>query len=186
MKPIFFHAAGAVALTFAIAACVPAPDSTPAPVQAPVVVAPAPTPTPTPVAVVPTFENWIDAPQTPGDWSYVSDNASSRSVFADANLRTIFSLTCIRGDRTFRLERAHHEPKNQTLRILTETADRSISAQPLVGARESVIYAQVDSRDPLLDAIALTRGRFAVEAPGTQTLFLPAWGEVTRVIEDCR
>ncbi|MGE5953581.1 MAG: hypothetical protein ACM308_08200 [Qipengyuania vulgaris] len=41
-------------------------------------------------------------------------------------------------------------------------------------------------KSPLLDAMALTKGRFAVETPGLPTLYLPAWAEVTRVIEDCR
>ena len=40
--------------------------------------------------------------------------------------------------------------------------------------------------DPLLDAMAITKGRFAVAAPGEPTLYLPAWAEVSRVIEDCR
>ncbi len=44
----------------------------------------------------------------------------------------------------------------------------------------------IPARDPILDAMALTKGRFAIEAQGTQTLYIPAWAEVTRVIEDCR
>ena len=39
---------------------------------------------------------------------------------------------------------------------------------------------------PLLDAMAITRGRFAVEVEGEPGLYVPAWAEVTRVIEDCR
>ncbi len=44
----------------------------------------------------------------------------------------------------------------------------------------------LNPRDPLLDAMAITRGRFAVEVEGETPLYLPAWAEVTRVIEDCR
>jgi hypothetical protein len=40
--------------------------------------------------------------------------------------------------------------------------------------------------DGALDQIAFSRGRFAVEAPGLASLIVPAWPEVTRVIEDCR
>ena len=40
--------------------------------------------------------------------------------------------------------------------------------------------------DTVLDQIAYSRGRFAVEAQGLDTLILPAWAEVGRVIEDCR
>jgi len=38
----------------------------------------------------------------------------------------------------------------------------------------------------LLDAMALSKGRFAVELEGEAALYLPAWAEVSRVIEDCR
>jgi hypothetical protein len=37
-----------------------------------------------------------------------------------------------------------------------------------------------------LDQIAYSRGRFAVEVQGSETLIVPAWAEVARVIEDCR
>ena len=68
MKPIYLHLGGALALTFTIAACIPAPDSTPAP--EPVQTRPTPTPAPPPVTVQPTYENWMDAPRTPGNWHY--------------------------------------------------------------------------------------------------------------------
>jgi hypothetical protein len=40
--------------------------------------------------------------------------------------------------------------------------------------------------DAALDQIAYSRGRFAVEVRGLETLIMPAWAEVGRVIEDCR
>ncbi len=40
--------------------------------------------------------------------------------------------------------------------------------------------------DGVLDQIAYSRGHFAVEVAGLETLILPAWAEVARVIEDCR
>ena len=39
-------------------------------------------------------------------------------------------------------------------------------------------------RDPLLDAIAFSRGRFVLEMGGAQTLVLPAWSELGRLIQD--
>ena len=38
----------------------------------------------------------------------------------------------------------------------------------------------------LLDAMAFSSGRFAVDLPGRSVLYLPSWPEVSRVIEDCR
>ena len=48
------------------------------------------------------------------------------------------------------------------------------------------IGAVLAANDPLLDAIAFSRGRFVIEQPGRAPLVLPAWAEIERVIEDCR
>ncbi len=48
------------------------------------------------------------------------------------------------------------------------------------------IAARVAANDPLLDAMAFSKGRFAVEVAGLPTLYVPSYPEVTRVIEDCR
>jgi len=40
--------------------------------------------------------------------------------------------------------------------------------------------------DPLLDAIAFSRGRIAVGLPGTPAIVLPGWAKPARVAEDCR
>jgi hypothetical protein len=42
------------------------------------------------------------------------------------------------------------------------------------------------ANDAVLDQIAYSRGRFAVEVQGLAPLIVPAWGEVGRVVEDCR
>jgi hypothetical protein len=39
--------------------------------------------------------------------------------------------------------------------------------------------------DQILDAMAYSRGRIAVEA-GAQKVAIPSWAEITRVVEDCR
>ncbi|WP_324743459.1 hypothetical protein U8326_08035 [Tsuneonella sp. CC-YZS046] len=71
------------------------------------------------------------------------------------------------------------------MRIMTETATRLLDARP-TGAQSADLATNLSARDSLLDAIALSRGRFAVEAAGLPTLYLPSWAEVSRVIEDCR
>ena len=67
----------------------------------------------------------------------------------------------------------------------TETTDRTLAATPAARELQS-LTATLAANDPLLDAMAVTRGRFAVETPGLSTLYLPPWAEVSRVIEDCR
>ncbi|HCY02645.1 MAG TPA: hypothetical protein DHU71_07085, partial [Erythrobacter sp.] len=62
---------------------------------------------------------------------------------------------------------------------------RTLAATPAARELQS-LTATLAANDPLLDAMAVTRGRFAVETPGLSTLYLPPWAEVSRVIEDCR
>jgi hypothetical protein len=58
----------------------------------------------------------------------------------------------------------------------------------LTGSSDGAGGTQVSlaPNDALLDAIAFSRGRFMLEMPGAPTLYLPAWPELSRVIEDCR
>ena len=76
-------------------------------------------------------------------------------------------------------------PYNRTMTIRTETTTRSLQA-PVDPEGQNMFAAVIPGRDPLLDAMALTKGRFALELADAPTLYLPAWAEVTRVIEDCR
>jgi hypothetical protein len=69
--------------------------------------------------------------------------------------------------------------------IRTETVTRTLDSAPTV-ARNTLLTASVAPADPLLDAMALSKGRFAVEVEGLPPLILPSWAEVSRVIEDCR
>lgn len=48
------------------------------------------------------------------------------------------------------------------------------------------IVATIPVRDRKLDAMAHSRGRFAVEVAGLTPSYLPSWPEVSRVVEDCR
>jgi hypothetical protein len=57
-----------------------------------------------------------------------------------------------------------------------------LEAQPAAGG----VRAELAASDPLLDAMAFTKGRFAVETAGQETLYVPAYPEISRVIEDCR
>jgi len=169
---------GAALSCLALTACVPAPQPTPAPVPAPT---PAPAP-PTPVAApapAPTFENWMDAPATPGDWSYQSGLAR----FGDGP--SVLALRCDRAGGYVEIIRAGPVAGQTQMIVRTEVMDRSLAAAP-ASSNPTSLAAQVPVHDPLLDAIAFSKGRFSVEASGLPTLYPPAYPEITRVIEDCR
>ena len=69
--------------------------------------------------------------------------------------------------------------------VRTETQERRLTASP-VHSGAPLIVAELAASDPLLDAIAFSRGRFAVDVPGTAPVYVPAYPEITRVVEDCR
>jgi hypothetical protein len=71
------------------------------------------------------------------------------------------------------------------MQVNTSTGTHALLSNP---ARSPAgwIVAALPVRDPVLDAMAFSRGRFALEAAGEPTLYLPSWPELSRVIEDCR
>jgi hypothetical protein len=68
--------------------------------------------------------------------------------------------------------------------LWTSSATRSLGAT--FDQRSGRVIAQVSANDPLLDAIAFSRGRFALSMPGFPPLVLPAGPELAHVFEDCR
>lgn len=183
MKAIYFHTAGAIALTFGLAACIPASQA-PAPTPPPVVT-PAPTPTPTPVVQQPRYDNWMDAPRTPGDWSYMAESGETFAIYQNGSAAPLAMIRCDLRSKRVAIGRFGAARASTTIAVKTETRAGALNATP----RESVqplMAAELDANDPLLDAMALSKGRFAMEVAGQRTLYLPSWAEVTRVIEDCR
>lgn len=142
-----------------LAGCAGKPE--PAPVAAPAVPS-----TPAPVAEAPApaagGEDWPDRALTPGEWSY----ADGEARFAG------FSLRCERGKGRIVLAR---DGAGGALRMRTSYGERTLASG-----------AALPAADPLLDEMAFSRGRFAVETPGADALVIPAWPEPARVIEDCR
>lgn len=159
-----------IAMLAALSSCAPRPAPPAPPSSQPQAQPPAPIPPPPPA-------QWVDSPLSPGDWSYRGEGASSAAIFGTA--AAAFTLRCEPGRRvTLALAGAGRSP----LIIRTSYGDRSLAAEPRSGA----LVAALPASDGLLDQIAFSRGRFAVEAEGAGRLVLPAWPETARVIEDCR
>ncbi len=169
----------------ALAACVAAPEPAPPPRPAPTP-APAPRPSPTPAPAPPPFAgNWMDAPLTQGDWSYARTERGSSAYFGLSATQALFSITCVVQLRNVVLHRTQLGAKLiSPLVVRTETQDRSFPASLSFGG-DSVNAALIPS-DSFLDAMAFSKGRFAVEVEGAPPLYVPAYPEVTWVIEDCR
>ncbi len=190
MKAIHSKLVVALALSLSACGCVPsveAPVATPAPAP---VATPAPTPTPTPPpapAVVdePRFANYLDAPQTPGDWIYAAESRETFAIFGNGREEPLAIIRCDLQSKRVGIGRFGSNRGSATLRIRTETRTGTLQAVTRESSRP-LVAAEVNARDPLLDALAITKGRFTLETEGMRTLYLPAWAEVTRVIEDCR
>lgn len=180
---------------FALAALLVAPACTgsrPVPaVRAPVAATTPPktrapaTPPPISAALpVTAAAGWADLAQSKGGWQYESDGAVSRAIFGDNPFRPALVIACIRAESRVGIAVRGTPPGPRRMEILTETAQRALNAanQPEVDG----VSATLAPGDALLDAMALSKGRFAVAVDGAGILIVPSWAEVSRVIEDCR
>ena len=154
-----------------------------------------------PIPLAP-LANWLDYPATAGDWRWRHDSGQSRASFVGADGAELLVLRCERARGLLVIERrgARLSPATppadpllaeaQTQLSITTTSRVALLAQPLVEPDEArgaeALAVALPVGDPLLDAMAFSRGRFMVEARGWMPLYLPAWPEVARVIEDCR
>lgn len=152
---------------------VPVPSPTPAPLP------PQPIPTPPPVAAA----DWRDWPVTPGNWVYRQDDRGSIALFGRVGEDADLTLRCDRN--RMRVYFSRRGEAAGPLVIRTSSTLRSVDAMP-TGGTPAYVAADLAPRDPLLDAMGHTRGRFVVEMAGVPALVVPAWGEILRVIEDCR
>jgi hypothetical protein len=186
MKVIDPRIAGTLALVAMLTACAPAQaPSAPAPLPRPAPAPPPPPPVPAPAPAPPAYDNWIDAPETPGEWRYGQAGAVSRASFIAPSGAPLFAMQCDRGTRDLVFMVNGQARSNTALMIRTGTTERVLRLQADM-AETGGAAARIAPDDPLLDAMAFTRGRFAVEAENAVPLFLPSWAEVSRVIEDCR
>jgi hypothetical protein len=174
------HATLATLACAALAGCVPPPEPTPAPTPAPAP-APAPAPVPPPSPAPPISSSWMDAPLTPGDWIYQAGVARFGEPASGARL----TMRCDRASGAVEIARAGTAGLPLQMIVRAELMERGVDAVP-AESDPAMITARVPARDPLLDAMAFSKGRFAVEIAGLPTLHVPSYPEVTRVIEDCR
>ena len=115
-----------------------------------------------------TFEGGKLLPLAQGQWSHVATATGSEARFA-----ALLTLRCDRPTRTVTISRNGSLPA--ALSIATDSMTRALPAT-----------GRVPASDPLLDAIAFSRGRFLVWGGGGPTLAVPSWPEAARSIEDCR
>jgi hypothetical protein len=174
-----------------LAACAPATKAPSAPAAAP---RPAASPAlpqrriaAQTILQAPPGTDWIDTPLTPGAWRYIDYGAGNgkRALFSQGD-EDAFDVTCVfepEGPQILLIRNGQPPSERVPMTIRTETEQRTLMAR---AATLRTAIARLPVADPLLDAMALSKGRFAVEVFGVAPLYLPSHAEVSRVIEDCR
>ncbi len=159
------------------------PAAQPVPVPVPTPQPPAPRPTsPAPVPP-PAASDWRDWPVTPGSWVYRQDERGSIALFGRVGEDAELTLRCDRARSRVYLSRRGGEHGTMTVR--TSSTLRNLTALP-TGGTPAYHAVELAPRDPLLDAMGYSRGRFVIEQAALPTLVVPAWAEIERVTEDCR
>jgi hypothetical protein len=176
-RKIMRRSALAVLVPVLAASCVAPPDGGPPPRPVtPVTVAPPP------AAVAPPARVEPGAVES-GNWSYTRTTAGSSARFGAAPGSVALAFDCAPGDGSVTVRVLRLNPSapatTATLRASTTAKAVAVSAGGAFGA------ARLAARDPLLDALAFSRGRFGVAIDGRERWY-PAWPEIARVVEDCR
>ncbi len=174
-------------LTLALAAMALLGSCAAPPRPAPVTPPPAPPPAarPTPVAPPAPAVNWRDVAITPGDWRWSRTDGKSTATFTTPGGVALVRLTCEKFLGEVRLARAGTSTGHVPMALTTTTGTRPLLSEPTVSGPDWVV-AQIRASDPVLDAVAFSRGRFALDVAGAPPLYLPSWPEIARVVEDCR
>ena len=165
----------------ALASCVAPPKPAPAPPP------PARPTAPALRAAPPQQQDWRDIPLTPGTWTWRGGSGQgSIAQYGLAGQSAIFALRCDLGTRSVIFSRGGGVGASASSMAFTTSFGPFNLPASYGGGQPPAIVAATSARDPHLDQLAFSRGRFLVDAAGQTRLVLLAWPEVARVIEDCR
>jgi hypothetical protein len=118
-----------------------------------------------------------------GNWTYAALSGGSEATFRNASALPQLVIRCTRATRRVSLSKPATAAA-PSFSVWTSSASRSLpTGWDPATAR---LTAQLAAYDPLLDALAFSRGRIAVTVGAGPPLVLPAWPEIARVVEDCR
>ena len=160
-----------------LAACAaPPPPIAPKTVSAPPMAAAAPPPRLT--------GDWNDWPFTPGNWTYRRDGRTSVAQFGAPGRNATINFRCDAQNRRVTLSREASVPGARMV-IRTSSMTKTMAATTS-DANPAYLAADIATTDPILDAMAFSRGRVLVEMEGQQPVILPTWAEIARIVEDCR
>ncbi|HEX3423498.1 MAG TPA: hypothetical protein VHS33_08890 [Sphingomicrobium sp.] len=139
---------------------------------------------PTPaVSGTPLRSNLEYAEPIVGNWIYGSTNDGSEATFNDSSGQPQLTIRCTRSTRRVAILKAA-AAASPSLWVWTSSEKMSLPAT--YDSSASRVSADLGAYDPLLDAIASSRGRIGFSSSGLEALVVPPWADIARVIEDCR
>jgi hypothetical protein len=135
------------------------------------------------VAVTPVRSNLEYSMPTAGDWTYAATNDGSQAVFANSSGQPQLTIRCTKSTRRVALLKAASSA-SPAMWVWTSSQKKSLPAT--YDSSSGQVSADLAAYDPLLDAIASSRGRVGFSTSGLEALVAPPWADIARVIEDCR
>jgi len=118
-----------------------------------------------------------------GNWSYSAQPGGSEATFVNAAGQPQLAITCTRGVRQVTISKPATVIAPFIL-VWTSALTRNLPSSYNPATRR--LSATVSAYDPILDAMGFSRGRIGFSALNQPALIVPAWAEVSRVVEDCR
>jgi len=118
-----------------------------------------------------------------GSWSQAATAGGLEATFRNSAGQPQLFLTCVRSTRQVLIARPASVAA-PFLQVWTSSASRNLPAAHNPATRR--LTATLAATDSLLDAMAMSRGRIAVGVAGQPAIVVPPWGEVSRVVEECR
>lgn len=189
MRRKTYFAAISLAVMPAVTACSsPAPPPPRVSVPAPAALASTTPPAPPPVAAATpqAAGDWMDWPIISGRWVYRRDARGSLALYGAPGRDALVTLRCDSEVGRIYLSRANETGAPAGMLTLWSSAAVKTFAARAVGGNAAYIAAEILPSDSILDAAAYSRGRIAIAASGQQSIAIPVWSELPRVIEDCR
>ena len=122
-----------------------------------------------------------------GEWVYRQDERGSIALFGEAGRDALIVVRCDVPRRRIFLSRAGEvwNADSVGMTIYTSSGRKTFTVRK-TGGTPSYVAVELDSREPHLDAMAFSRGKFLVTLAGRPNLVVPNWAELGRVVEDCR
>jgi hypothetical protein len=118
-----------------------------------------------------------------GTWTYAATPTGSEANFVNPSSLPQLTIRCTKATRRVMVLK----PATGAAAVMTVWTSSAVRAVPAsFNPLTNRISIDLVSNDPLLDALAFSRGRIGVSVVNVPSLVVPAWPEIARVVEDCR